>query len=91
MESARDSYPDPDRASGSARPPLPNPVWFFPGSANSPATRPEGLQPLSYANTKVSSLVPVSAGVPPPSRQPKRLARPRDALGCPLRQLAREG
>jgi integrase len=80
MGSARDSSPDPNHATVSARPPLPERAWPLPSASSAPATRPRPPGPLSKSEARGSPPIPVPAGVRPLDRQPKLLDRLRDAL-----------
>ena len=80
MGSARDRAPNPNCASGSARPPLPTRVQLLSTSGIAPATPPRASDAPSGSDTTVSLLVPVPADVRPLGRQPKLLDRLRDPL-----------
>ncbi len=80
MGSARDSSPDPNRATVSARPPLPERARPLPSASSAPATRPRPPGPLSKSEARGSPPIPVPAGVRPLDRQPKLLDRLREAL-----------
>ena len=81
MGSARDSAPDPKRASRSARASWPPGARPRPMSGISPVTppRPPGGVP-SIGDPKISSPNPVPLGVRPPAQQPKLLDRLAEAL-----------
>ena len=80
MGSAKDSAPDPKRASGSARPPWPSRVRPRPMSGIAPATPPPSPEAPARADPKISSLIPTPPGVRPLGQQPKLLDRLREAL-----------
>jgi hypothetical protein len=61
MRSARDSAPDPNCASGSARLPLPTRVRLLSTSGIAPAKPPRPSDAHSGSDTMVSPLVPVPA------------------------------
>ncbi|HSB72292.1 MAG TPA: phage integrase N-terminal SAM-like domain-containing protein [Candidatus Methylomirabilis sp.] len=81
MGSARDSAPDPNRASGSARSRWPARVRHRPTSGIAPA-RPQ--RPPAGASSRVDPktlpFIPFPPGVRPLGRQPKLLDRRREAL-----------
>ncbi len=68
MGSARARAPDPNCASGLARPPLPTRVRLLATSGIAPATPPRPSGALSLANVRASPLLPVPANACPLDR-----------------------
>jgi hypothetical protein len=80
MGSSQDSAPDPKRASGLARLPLPPRLRSLPISGIASATPPRSPEAPARADPKISSLIPVPPGVRPLGQQPKLLDRLTEAL-----------
>lgn len=80
MGSARDSAPDPKRASGLARLPWPPRVRLLPTSTIASATPPRPAEAPARGEAKISSLIPVPPGARPLGQQPKLLDRLREAV-----------